>query len=102
MMSPLLQGTDFSIVQQQHKRGCMAHRPLTVIFATHNGAETLRPTLDGYLALNQSHRAWRLIAVNNASTDDTAAILKSYQPRLPLTVIDEHRPGQECRAQHRA
>ncbi len=72
----------------------MAHSPLTVIFATRNGAETLRRTLDGYVQLDHPNQPWRLIAVNNGSTDDTAAILRSYQNRLPLMVIDEEKPGK--------
>ncbi len=72
----------------------MSRHPLIVIFATRNGAETLGQTLEGYVKLDQPDRPWRLIAVNNGSNDDTAAIFESYRDKLPLMVIDQDRPGK--------
>lgn len=79
----------------------MSSEFLIVIFATHNGAETLGRVLEGYARLDQPERPWRMIAVNNRSTDDTGSILAGYQDRLPLSVLDEPRPGKNV-ALHRA
>ncbi len=67
---------------------------LAVVFSTRNGAETLRHILDGYVDVVQPDIAWRLIVVNNGSDDTTADILASYIDSLPLTIIDEPRPGK--------
>lgn len=64
---------------------------LVAIFATHNGAETLRPMLDGYAQLDDPGIPWRLIAVDNASTDDTPEVLREAATRLPIDIVAE--PG---------
>jgi glycosyltransferase involved in cell wall biosynthesis len=38
--------------------------------------------------------AWRVVAVDNASTDATPQILRSYEGRLPLTNLHESRRGK--------
>lgn len=67
---------------------------VTVLLATHNGAETLPRTLDSLCRLDSEGRPWRLVAVDNASTDATAQILRSYAHRLPLTILHEPRRGK--------
>lgn len=74
----------------------MKHESLVLIFATHNGADTLDRVLEGYIKLKQPAQPWRMIAVNNRSTDDTGSILADYKKRLPLEVIDEPRPGKNA------
>lgn len=67
---------------------------LSVLIATHNGARVLRRTLDGYCAVAEEDENWKLIIVNNASTDDTEQLLSSYMHRLPLTIVNVPEPGK--------
>lgn len=66
---------------------------LTVMFATRNGSATLRKTLEGYRRLNHS-KNWRMVIIDNGSTDDTVDILNFYKEVLPLQVYNEERPGK--------
>jgi glycosyltransferase involved in cell wall biosynthesis len=63
---------------------------------TYNGEKTLPRVLDAYCALEPPDGGWKLCAVDNASTDATAQILRSYVGRLPLTCLSESRRGQNC------
>jgi glycosyltransferase involved in cell wall biosynthesis len=67
---------------------------LTVLVATFNGAPTLHRTLDALCALESPAGGWRLIVVDNGSTDTTPRILERYRGRLPLTCLTESRPGK--------
>jgi glycosyltransferase involved in cell wall biosynthesis len=78
-----------------------AQAKLFVIFATHNGTSVLTDVLEGYAKAQAPEREWAMIAVDNASTDDTAGILRSFQDRLPLTVLHEPVPSKN-RALNRA
>ncbi|MGV7206263.1 glycosyltransferase [Oxalobacteraceae bacterium A2-2] len=60
---------------------------LTVLMASYNGAATLPHVLDAYCALQAPPGGWRLLLVDNGSTDDTAAIAASYADRLPLSCL---------------
>ncbi|MGZ8247396.1 glycosyltransferase [Methylomagnum sp.] len=57
---------------------------LTILMATHNGSGTLPRVLDSYLRLESPKGKWRLIIIDNASTDETPNILASYAKNLPL------------------
>lgn len=74
---------------------------LSVIFASHNGGEDLKGMLDGMTRLAPPPGGWELIAVDNASSDGTGAVLRSYADRLPITVLDEPAKGKN-RALNRA
>lgn len=67
---------------------------LTVLFATHNGAHTLPRMLATLQALESPEGGWKVIAVDNGSTDETSTILKESVRRLPLTIVHEPRPGK--------
>lgn len=67
---------------------------LTVIFSTHNGARTLPDVLVAYQQLEQPPGGWKLVVVDNGSTDSTDAILKRFQSRLPLTTLFVREPGK--------
>lgn len=66
---------------------------ISVIFSTYNGESTLSDTLDAMVALKYREN-WKLLVVNNGSTDSTTRILASYVDRLPLTILDEPRRGK--------
>lgn len=67
---------------------------LTVVLATHNGADTLPIMLDAFTRLEAPEGGWKLIAVDNASTDGTPGILESFKHRLPLEILHQHVPGK--------
>lgn len=74
---------------------------ITVIFSSRNGGERLRRTLEAMSRLRTPLGDWRLLAVDNGSTDDTLAIMQSFQAKLPLEVLQEPSPGKN-RALNRA
>jgi L-malate glycosyltransferase len=69
---------------------------LTVLFATRNGARTLLPVLTAYTRLQAPAGGWKLVVVDNGSTDDSALILARFQDCLPLTSITELKPGKNA------
>lgn len=73
---------------------------LTVIFASFNGAETLPRTLEAFCALRNDNCPYKLVVVDNGSTDATPAILRSFQGKLPLTCLSEPRRGKNSALNH--
>ena len=69
---------------------------LTILFATKNGAALLPGVLDAYAQLAAPPGGWRLVIVDNGSTDDTPRILQASTGKLPLTVLHEGRPGKNA------
>ena len=68
---------------------------LAVILATYNGEGVLPRVLDGFVRCSTAPGFnWRLIVVDNGSTDATAATLDRFSQRLPLTIVGESRPGK--------
>lgn len=74
---------------------------IAVVLATRNGEATLPATLDSLCGQRHPGRPWKLIAVDNGSTDRTPGILAGYAARLPLAALREPRPGQNA-ARNRA
>jgi len=69
---------------------------LTVLMATHNGAGTLPEVLNAYCKLDSPDGGWKLIIVDNGSTDSTKEIITSFRSRLPLTCLFEPRLGKSA------
>jgi len=69
---------------------------LTVLITTHDGAGTLPRVLDAYCGLQEPSGGWKLLVVDNASTDATREIVLSFSDRLPLTYGFEARRGQNA------
>lgn len=67
---------------------------ISILFATYNGADTLPTMLEAFCHLNIPKLGWKIIAVDNASTDNTAEILKSFQKQLPITYLYEEKKGK--------
>jgi glycosyltransferase involved in cell wall biosynthesis len=73
---------------------------LTILICTYNGALRLPETLR-HLAAQQvpAGRAWEVLLVSNASTDDTLTAAPAQWAALgspaPMRVLDEPRPGKE-------
>jgi glycosyltransferase involved in cell wall biosynthesis len=66
----------------------------SVIFSSYNGAGRLPRTLDSLVAQSLPVADWELVAVDNASTDGTRALLESYAGRLPIRVLSQPVPGK--------
>ena len=69
---------------------------ITVVFSTYNGADTLSATLQSMQDLDDPDGGWKLIAVDNASTDKTADILKSFSSKLPMQTLYQPRRGKNA------
>lgn len=76
---------------------------LTVVFATHNGERTLNQVLEACERLDPPPGGWRLVVVDNASTDRTRDLLadRVRAGRLPIRVLAETGRGKN-RALNRA
>jgi GT2 family glycosyltransferase len=67
---------------------------LTVLLATFNGAPTLPVVLEAYRTLEAPDGGWKLVIVDNGSTDDTSSVLNRFRPLLPLTCLHVPEPGK--------
>lgn len=67
---------------------------LTVLLATHNGADTLPEVLAAYRTLEQPVGGWKLVIVDNGSTDNTREIISSFRPHLPIEYHFEPKLGK--------
>ena len=67
---------------------------MSVLMATHNGADTIERTLTAMSRLNPPEGGWKLVVVNNASTDVTGALVRKWRGRLPLEYLVEPRLGK--------
>ena len=67
---------------------------ITILFATHNGARTLPRMLAALAGLTPPRRPWSILAIDNASTDVTRALLEAAARTLPLTVLGCPTPGK--------
>ena len=67
---------------------------VTVLFATRNRASALAPVLDAMAGLVAPEGGWKLVVVDNGSTDATPALLAGYLDQLPLTLLCEPRAGK--------
>jgi glycosyltransferase involved in cell wall biosynthesis len=81
----------------RRKRGANRQRAmLTVLFATHNRVALLSDVLAAYERLEPPPGGWRLVVVDNASTDRTRDLLTARATRLPLTCLYEATPGKNA------
>jgi glycosyltransferase involved in cell wall biosynthesis len=67
---------------------------LTVLLATRNGRRTLPGVLEAYSRVEAPQGGFRLVIVDNASTDGTPDLLAPFLGRLPLTLLSETTPGK--------
>ncbi len=69
---------------------------LTVLLATYNGARTLPIALEAFCRLEEPDGGWRLVVVDNGSTDRTQAVIRLYRRRLPMINVYEPTRGQNA------
>lgn len=67
---------------------------LTVLVATHNGAATLPRTLESFCVLEEPVGGWKLVIVDNASTDNTSSVIAGFVGKLPLSLIQTKDRGK--------
>lgn len=67
---------------------------ISLIIATWNGATTLERTLEAMTHLEAPDGGHEIIVVDNASTDNSAAIIDSFMDRLPLIHLHEAQRGK--------
>lgn len=71
-----------------------AERCIDVLLSTYNGARTLPLMLEALTALDPPDRPWRLVVVDNASTDSTPGVLDEWSGRLPMVRLHCPTPGK--------
>jgi glycosyltransferase involved in cell wall biosynthesis len=64
---------------------------MSVVIPVRNGGELFRAQLDALTVAVGDRRDVEVVVADNGSTDDTAAIARSYSDRLPIRVIDASR-----------
>jgi L-malate glycosyltransferase len=67
---------------------------LTVMLATYNGAATIGTTLQALCEVDVPTASWRVVVIDNGSTDGTTAIARSFEAKLPLVLLHEPRRGK--------
>jgi glycosyltransferase involved in cell wall biosynthesis len=67
---------------------------MTVLMATRNRAPLLSEVLTGFCRLQSPQSGWKLVVIDNGSTDETAQVLSSFAGRLPLRTAFEPRTGK--------
>jgi glycosyltransferase involved in cell wall biosynthesis len=73
-----------------------ANESVDIIMPVYNAAKTLAKTLQ-YIQ-NQSHKNWKLIAVDDGSTDNSCEILKATQdPRITVLRLNSNSGPSEAR-----
>lgn len=61
------------------------------LIAAHNGAEFLQSKIDSLLGMDYPPEKFRIVVVSDGSTDATAAIARSYAPRVELLELPRQR-----------
>jgi glycosyltransferase involved in cell wall biosynthesis len=57
---------------------------MTVVLATRNRAQILKEVLTSFCNLRPPAAGWKLVVIDNGSTDDTSQVLAAFKDRLPL------------------
>src|SRR5688500_3385628 len=66
----------------------------TIVFSTYNGERTLSRMLEALCLVSPPRGGLEVIAVDNASVDNTPDILHSFLDRLPLSVLYQPKRGK--------
>jgi GT2 family glycosyltransferase len=69
---------------------------LTVLFATYNRSKLLPDVLNAFCGLAHPPGGWKLVIVDNGSTDNTREVIDSFNERLPVTYVFEPLPGKNA------
>ena len=68
---------------------------VTIIIPVYNASDTLNETLKSIESeiIDQAHIDWKVIAIDDGSTDDSLKLLKSWSNRLPLQIKQTEHTG---------
>lgn len=69
---------------------------LTVFMATHNGEQVLPSVLESFAHLQSPVGGWKLIVIDNASTDHTKEVVATFLNKLPLSYLFEEKLGKNA------
>jgi GT2 family glycosyltransferase len=69
---------------------------LTVLIASRNGAGTLKTVLPAYCQLVEPAGGWKVVIIDDGSSDETKAVVSSFETRLPLTYLFEPARGKNA------
>jgi glucosyl-dolichyl phosphate glucuronosyltransferase len=72
----------------------MSDPALTVFFATRNRAHAIPRVLEAFTGLTAPEGGWKLVVVDNGSSDTTMEVLQGFASRLPLTILSCPKPGK--------
>jgi glycosyltransferase involved in cell wall biosynthesis len=72
----------------------MPNAQLTVLLATRNGEHVLPRVLDAYCRVAAPAGGWKMVIVDNGSTDSTPQVIDSFRNDLPLQVLQQPHPGK--------
>ena len=64
--------------------------PVSIVFATYNGKQTMPRMLERLRTIDRADHDLQIVAVDNASVDDTPAILDEWTRKLPGLVVLRH------------
>lgn len=67
---------------------------INIIFSTYNGSSTIDRMLNAIAQSDLSMDQWRVIAVDNGSTDLTANILSKHKKFIPMTILSYTERGK--------
>jgi glycosyltransferase involved in cell wall biosynthesis len=67
---------------------------LTVLLATRNRSRIFASVLESFCQLRPPFSGWKLLVVDNGSTDQTSQVVASFANRLPLQSLTEPRVGK--------
>lgn len=67
---------------------------ITIVFSTYNGERTLARMLEALCLVRPPEGGLQVIAVDNASSDKTPEILRSFLDRLPLMLLHQPQRGK--------
>ncbi len=67
---------------------------LTVLFATRDRSRVLHSVLESFCGLHAPSCGWKLVVVDNGSTDQTREVINSFANRLPLQSLTEPKKGK--------
>jgi glycosyltransferase involved in cell wall biosynthesis len=69
---------------------------LTVLIASRNGGKTLPRVLESFCALQQPKGDWKLVIIDNNSSDHTKEVVFAFLNRLPLVYLFEPTLGKNA------
>jgi L-malate glycosyltransferase len=69
---------------------------LTVLIASRNGAKTLPEVLGSFCTLQQPKGGWKLVIIDNNSSDQTKEVVSAFLKLLPLVYLFEPTLGKNA------